>query len=85
MIGTLTVQQYSSTEQAVRDVLSFGGPFSRNTSDQRVVADFLACRGATQVGGWSALEAGTPNADAGGGRGRGRAHRQLRPSGDLKR
>jgi hypothetical protein len=53
----------------VRDVLSFGGPFSRDTSDQRVVANFLACLRAiidspTQVGGWPALAAGTPYADA---------------------
>lgn len=71
VIGTLTVQHYSSAEQAVRDVLSFGGAFPRDASDQRVVSDFLACRGAiidspTQVGGWPALAVGTPYADADG-------------------
>ncbi|WP_336968791.1 hypothetical protein [Sphingobium aromaticiconvertens] len=71
VIGTLTVQHYSSAEQAVRDVLSFGGAFPRDASDQRVVADFQACRGAiidspTQVGGWPALAAGTPYVDADG-------------------
>lgn len=71
VIGTLTVQHYSGAEQAVRDVLSFGGAFPRDASDQRVVADVLACRGAiidspTQVGGWPALAAGTPYPDADG-------------------
>ena len=53
----------------MRDITSFGGAFPRDASDQRVVADFLACRGAiidspTQVGGWPALAAGTPYPDA---------------------
>lgn len=71
IIGTLTVQQYSGAEQAVRDVTAFGGAFPRDASDQRVVGDFLACRGSiidspAQVGGWPTLAAGTPYPDADG-------------------
>jgi hypothetical protein len=71
MIGQLSVQLYSSAEQAVRDVLAAGGALPRDLSDQRVVADFMACRGKiiddpSQVGGWPALASGTPYADADG-------------------
>lgn len=69
LIGTLSVQLYSAADQGVRDVLSWGGAFPRDTSDQRVVANFRACGGKiidnpSQVGGWPALATGTAYADA---------------------
>ncbi|MBB3862552.1 pectate lyase [Novosphingobium hassiacum] len=68
-IQTLSVELFSSAQQAVRDVLSFAGAFPRDSSDQRVVTDFGACRGAiiddpSQIGGWPSLAFGTPYTDA---------------------
>lgn len=69
MIGSLSVETYSSAEQGVRDVASFAGAFPRDSADHRVVADFLSCRGAiidspSEVGGWPTLASGTPYTDA---------------------
>ena len=70
-IGTLSVVLFTSAEQAVRDVQALAGAFPRDTADQQVVDDFLACRGAiiddpSQVGGWPALAGGSVYADADG-------------------
>jgi len=70
-IGILSVELFSSATQAVRDVTSFAGAFPRDVSDQRVLVDFLNCRGSiiddpSQVGGWPSLATGTPYADADG-------------------
>jgi pectate lyase len=70
-IGTLSVELFSSASQAVRDVTAFAGAFPRDGSDQRVVLDFLNCRGSviddpSQVGGWPSLAGGTPYTDADG-------------------
>lgn len=70
-IGLLSVELFSSASQGVRDVTSFAGAFPRDVSDQRVLLDFLNCRGSiiddpSQVGGWPALATGTPYADADG-------------------
>ena len=51
--------------------LASGGALPRDSSDQRVVADFLACRGKiidspSQVGGWPTLASGTAYVDADG-------------------
>lgn len=69
ILGSLSVDHYSSAQQAVRDVTAFAGAFPRDGSDQRVVNDFLGCRGSiiddpSEVGGWPSLAAGTPYADA---------------------
>jgi pectate lyase len=69
LIGTLSVQQFTSADQAVRDIVGFGGAFPRDASDQRAVANFLGCRGAiiddpSQVGGWPVLASGTAYPDA---------------------
>ncbi|WP_428630636.1 hypothetical protein [Sphingopyxis sp.] len=69
IIGSLSIEHYSSAEQAVRDVTAFAGAFPRDAADQRVVTDFLSCRGSiiddpSEVGGWPALAAGTPYVDA---------------------
>lgn len=67
-IGTVSVQLHSSAAQAVKDVTAFAGAFPRDASDQRVVLDFLNCRGMiidnpSQVGGWPTLASGTPYTD----------------------
>lgn len=68
VIGALSVERYSSAEQGVKDVLTFGGALPRDTSDQRVVANFRNCGGRiinspTEVGGWPTLTPGTPYSD----------------------
>lgn len=68
-IGFLSVDLFSSSSQAVRDVTAFAGAFPRDASDLRVVSDFLSCRGSviddpSQVGGWPSLAGGTPYTDA---------------------
>jgi pectate lyase len=70
-IGTLSVELFSSASQGVRDVMTFSGAFPRDSSDQRVLVDFLNCRGSiidspSQVGGWPSLAGGTAYADADG-------------------
>lgn len=68
-IGFLSVDLFSSSSQAVRDVTAFAGAFPRDASDLRLVSDFLSCRGSLiddpgQVGGWPSLSGGTPYIDA---------------------
>lgn len=72
-IGTLSVQVFSSAEQAVRDVAMFSGAMPRDASDTRALRDFLTCGGKiidnpSQVGGWPVLASGIayPDADADG-------------------
>lgn len=70
-IGILSVELFSSASQAVKDVATFAGAFPRDSSDQRVVLDFLNCRGSiindpSEVGGWPALASATPYIDADG-------------------
>lgn len=70
-IGTLSVELFSSATQGVRDIMTFAGAFPRDSSDQRVLVDFLNCRGAiidnpSEVGGWPTIAGGTPYADADG-------------------
>ncbi|OYX64763.1 MAG: hypothetical protein B7Y89_00500 [Novosphingobium sp. 32-60-15] len=71
MIGTLTVQMYSSAEQGVKDVMASGGAMPRDTSDMRVLTNFANCGGRiidnpSEVGGWPTLASGTPYADSDG-------------------
>lgn len=70
-VGLFSVELFSSASQAVRDVTAFAGAFPRDSSDQRVVVDFLNCRGSiiddpSQVGGWPILAAGLAYTDSDG-------------------
>lgn len=70
-IGNLSVQLFSSADQAVRDVLAFGGAFPRDASDRRVLQTFIGCSGKiinspSDVGGWPNLQSGTAYLDADG-------------------
>jgi pectate lyase len=64
----LSMSLYTDAAQAVRDVTAFAGAWPRDVSDERVMGDFVACRGAiiddpSQVGGWPALAAGQAYTD----------------------
>ncbi|PSJ36412.1 hypothetical protein C7I55_26605 [Sphingomonas deserti] len=67
----MSMSLYTRAAQAVQDVAALAGAWPRDGADQRVVADFLACRGRiiddpAEVGGWPSLEAGQPYADGDG-------------------
>jgi pectate lyase len=71
MIGTLTVQMYTSAEQGVKDVLASGGALPRDASDLRALTNFRNCGGKiidnpAEVGGWPTLASGTPYVDSDG-------------------
>lgn len=60
-IGDLSVQLFSSPEQAVKDVAAFAGAFPRDASDRRVLQTFFGCSGRiinspSEVGGWPVLQ-----------------------------
>lgn len=67
----LSMTLYSGASQALRDVAAFAGAWPRDAADQRVIGDFLSCRGRiiddpSDVGGWPLLAAGQPYGDADG-------------------
>lgn len=67
-IGSLSVQRFTSAQQAVRDVTAFAGAFPRDAADARVIRSFLGCNGSiinspAEVGGWPSLASAPAYAD----------------------